>query len=323
LARLLFGVVTASVMADFIYRLHPSFFRGPFGDVDPEVWRIWLSHVQTTTPLVAMGAGSLASILYLLGMALIALPASFLIASKTRPPEQAAWIFLAVNLAAGLTLSLFVADRWCTQAALCAVGPLAVMLPRLVPEGRVPATVRLLALLILGNAGVILSFLPRYFAVAPLASIKAGMVASPVRATRSMDQLPTIELAQFLDSARFSAPQRILTHLDLSAELMYRTPHETIATPYHRNKAGILDDFHVMEAQDDAEAEAILRRRGVTLILVCPTLDESETYYDVGTPGTLYERLIDNRPPGWLKSVELPASLREDFQLWAVSLDSP
>jgi hypothetical protein len=104
---------------------------------------------------------------------------------------------------------------------------------------------------------------------------------------------------------------------------MYRTPHETIATPYHRNKAGILDDFHVMEAQDDAEAEAILRRRGVTLILVCPTLDESETYYDVGTPGTLYERLLENRPPGWLKPVELPASLREDFQLWAVSLDSP
>jgi hypothetical protein len=197
------------------------------------------------------------------------------------------------------------------------------MLPRLVPEGRLPASVRLLLLLILGNAGVILSFVPRYFAVAPGAAIEAGTAASPVRVTRSMEELPTIELAQFLESARFPAPQRILTEIDLSAELMYRTPHETIATPYHRNRDGILDDFHVMEAQDDAVAEAILRRRGVTLILVCPTLDESKTYYDVGTSGTLYERLMKNRPPGWLKQVELPASLREDFQLWAVSLDSP
>jgi hypothetical protein len=138
-----------------------------------------------------------------------------------------------------------------------------------------------------------------------------------------MAQLPTLELAQFLDSPRFPAPQRILTHLDLSAELMYRTPHETVATPYHRNTAGILDDFHVMEARDDAVAQAILRRRGVTLILVCPTLDESQTYYDLGTLGTLYERLVENRPPAWLKPVELPAPLRDDFRLWAVSLDSP
>ena len=317
IVRLLSGAAAAVAIAGFIYRLHPTFFRGPFGDVDPEVWRIWLSHVQTTTPLVAMGGASLASILYLLGMALIALPASFVIAAKAKSPDQAAWIFLAGNLATGLALSLFVADRWSAQASLCALGPLAVMLPWLVPEGRGPAAVRLLLLLMVGNAGVVLSFLPRSFPVVAGASIQ------PVRATRSMAQLPTLELAQFLDGPRFPAPQRILTHLDLSAELMYRTSHETIATPYHRNTAGILDDFHVMEARDDAVAQAILRRRGVTLILVCPTLDESQTYYDLGTPGTLYERLVENRPPAWLKPVELPAPLREDFQLWAVSLDLP
>jgi hypothetical protein len=323
IVRLLFGAAAAGVIAVFIYRLHPSFFRGPFGDVDPEVWRIWLSQVQTTTPLVAMGTGSLASILYLLGMALIALPVSFVIAAKTRPPDQAAWIFLAGNMAAALALSLFVADRWSAQAALCAVAPLTVVLPRLVPERMGPKALRLFLLLILGNAGVLLSFLPRYFPVVPGGVTMDGAVASPVRATRSMEQLPTIELAQFLDGPRFPAPQRILTHLDLSAELMYRTPHETVATPYHRNTAGILDDFHVMEAQDDAVVQAILRRRGVTLILVCPTLDESQAYYERGTPGTLYERLIENRPPTWLKPVELPMPLREDFQLWAVSPDEP
>ena len=317
--RLGTGVVCTTLIGAILYLLHPTFFHGPFGDADPEVRRIWMNKIQDTLPLA--GAG-LAAILYLLGMALLAFPAALVLAWKEWNSKENGGIFLAVGLTLSLVLTLFVADRCSTQAALFALGPLSILLGWLLPEGKVPASVRLLVLLMLGSAGVALSFLLRDFgtsvAMAQTTESPATSAPSP-RISRSMQELPTFALAQFLKGPQFPAPQIILTHLDLGAELMYRTPHDVVATPYHRNTAGILDDFQVMEAQDDAVAEKIIRRRGVTLILVCPTLDEAKAYYEVGTTGTLYNRLLRNQPPDWLKSVELPPALRDDFQLWAVS----
>jgi hypothetical protein len=321
LGQIVLGLISVAIMGWVLYQLHPTVFHGPFGDVDPEVRRIWQDKVQDTLPLAGMSVAALAVIFYLLGVALPALPAALVLAWKNRSSSQNGWIFLAANLAAALAVTLFVADRFSTQAALCALGPLAVLLAWLVPEKRISGPFRLLALMILGNIGVALSFLLEGIAARTEAPVPTSMVVatSLPRAVRSMQQLPTVELAQFLNGPSFPAPQRILTFLDLSAELMYRTPHETVATPYHRNTAGILDDFHIMEARDDETARAILVRRGVTLILICPTLDEARTYYEVGTAGTLYERLLNNQPPDWLKPVELPAPLRDDFQLWSVS----
>jgi hypothetical protein len=322
IGQMALGLISEVIIGGILYRLHPTVFHGPFGDVDPEVRHIWQDKVQDTLPLAGLSMTALATIFYLLGGALSALPAALVLAWKDRSSSQGGWIFLGVNLAASLAVTLFVADRFSTQAALCALGPLAVFLAWLLPEKRLSGAFRLLALMVLGNIGVALSFLLQGIAGRTEAPAQASVaVVTPTpRAVRSMQQLPTVELAQFLNGSSFPAPQRILTFLDLGAELMYRTPHETVATPYHRNTAGILDDFHIMEAQDDATARAIVHQRGVTLILVCPTLDEARTYYEVGTPGTLYERLLKNQPPDWLKPVELPAPLRDDFQLWSVSL---
>lgn len=323
--RFVTGTFAAIVVCAGVYWLHPTFFKGPFGDCDPEVRRIWMSKIQDTLPLAGTSLQSLAAVLYLCGMSLLALPTALGLAWRNRSTTSHEWLFLAIGLTAALGLSLFVADRCSTQAALFALGPLSVFLANLLNEEKWPMPVRLLSLLTLSSAGVVLSFLLVLFGTTLSAHVTQPTTVSapsayPAPALRSMEQLPTIELAHFLNGPEFPVPQRILTHLDLGAELMYRTPHEVIATPYHRNVAGILDDFHIMESRDDKEAEAIVQRRGVTLILTCPSLDEANTYYEAdGLQDTLYERLLKNQPPQWLNRVELPPNLRGDFQLWTVS----
>jgi hypothetical protein len=109
---------------------------------------------------------------------------------------------------------------------------------------------------------------------------------------------------------------RILTDIDFGAEILYRTRHEVIGTPYHRNSKGILDTYDIMTAETDEEALEIIQRRGIDLILLCPKSIESALYSKPEQSTNFYRRLCEDTIPNWLKKVELPSDLSSSFILF-------
>jgi hypothetical protein len=110
----------------------------------------------------------------------------------------------------------------------------------------------------------------------------------------------------------------ILAFLDLGPELLYRTRHRVIATPYHRNGDGIFDSRQMLIQTDDAAARVLMAGRGVDLVLLCPASPERVFFTDGTTANGLYDRLIRGDGPDWLNEIALPAGLAGGFRLFQV-----
>lgn len=116
--------------------------------------------------------------------------------------------------------------------------------------------------------------------------------------------------------------QIILVTLNFASELLYRTKHQTIASASHRNSAGILDAHRTMATTDEKEALAIIRRRGVDLILLCPSAGERVFFTppdQASSEGAVYRRLLSGDVPRWVREVELPPDLEGTFRLFEIT----
>jgi hypothetical protein len=116
-------------------------------------------------------------------------------------------------------------------------------------------------------------------------------------------------------------PARILTHVFSGPEILYRTCNEVIATPYHRNAAGILYTYNIMTATRDEKAKRLLKKRGIDFIILCLKTDESEIYSSPNQNSTFYQRLRQETLPSWIKPVALPVELSTSFKVFKVTLN--
>ena len=98
--------------------------------------------------------------------------------------------------------------------------------------------------------------------------------------------------------------QTVFTFIDLGPRLIVLSHHDAIAGPYHRNGGAILDVQHAFQGPA-AQAHAIMKRHGATLLLVCPDMAES-TVYRARAPGGFYGQLAHNRRFAWLTPLPLP-----------------
>ena len=127
------------------------------------------------------------------------------------------------------------------------------------------------------------------------------------------------EISRFLETADnwpTDAPQTILTFIDLGPELLYRTRHQVLATPYHRNGDGIRDSHTIMTSDDLETAKAMMDERAVNLVLLCPNSAERVFFHVPKSDAHLYALLRDGTPPPWLVPVELPENLSGEFKLY-------
>jgi hypothetical protein len=109
--------------------------------------------------------------------------------------------------------------------------------------------------------------------------------------------------------------QTIFTFVDLGPRLITLTHHDAIAGPYHRNGDAILDVQHAF-SRSPAEAHAIMKRHGATLLLVCPDMAES-TIYRARNPGQFYDRLAHGETFDWLAPLPLPRG--SPFRLFRIN----
>jgi hypothetical protein len=255
--------------------------------------------------------------LFFLGQALVGLPfAAFLIWRHRHDETWAAWTFL------GLMLALYVA--------------LALRYLRVAPSAELFVAIAVAALLLQMRRGLLRianpalralavavtsSLLIVGFAAGGAAVMLASASADPAGETDATSRCELRDVARFLDREEGLGDRSriILASMNHGPELLYRTKHAVLAGPYHRNEEGILDIYTILRASDEETSRALVESRGVELILLCPSPSEEWLFGSGASEESLYRRLLENRPPSWMRAHPLPASLSDSFRLYEVT----
>ncbi len=309
LGRLLTVCAGAAACAVVSVVLFPNWCHGPLARVDPEVMQIYVRKVDEMQPLWASSPGRTLAISVITGI-LVSTP--LLVRRAAKGHCAAAWQYVSAILLAFMLLS-FLEVRWAAYAQV----PLALALTEIIAAAwarldRWPHNLKRT----LAKSGIwaaccySLLFLPGVIGTLLGGEEEQG---PPDRAS-----LPA--MCRYLAETQPYAGQhlRVLAHIFWGGEILYRTPHEVVATPYHRNARGILDDHRAFSSGTDDEALKVIRQRGINLILVCPVSQPVHCYYRIrGRASTFYDRLCESEIPVWCREVPLPPELA-DFRLFEV-----
>ena len=95
----------------------------------------------------------------------------------------------------------------------------------------------------------------------------------------------------------------IMTQLDFGPFILLRTPHRVVSSGHHRAAPAMHDSLAAFLASPDG-ARALVARRHVNYLLICPDLVESRMYV-ARSPGGLGAQLLAGRPVDWLEPVNL------------------
>jgi hypothetical protein len=106
----------------------------------------------------------------------------------------------------------------------------------------------------------------------------------------------------------------VLTHVDLGPRLITVTHHDAVAGPYHRNGQDIVDVMKAFRGTPEF-AHAVVERRHVDYVLICPGMSES-TVYAANARNGFYMQLMRGKVPAWLQQVPLPKD--SPFRMWRV-----
>ncbi len=310
-ARLILAGAGALAAAFLLWLAFPKFYLGPMVDMHPGIRPIWFDDVLEAKPILSLENFSLGRVVFWLGMALPAAPFLAWLALRDAEPERRrVMVYLCLGAAVFVPIALLQL-RAVAYPVLLLLPAFAVMLTRLL--ARVEAgVVRPLR----AAAGGLAVF--GFVAGLPVLGVALPASAS-VTARKKIDcALPLLARHLADPNGLGRRPTTILAATDFGPELLYRTPHRVIATPYHRNSAGILAAWRIMTARSDAEARARLRARGVGLILLCPGGSHEAAFARPGRAETLYRRLSQGRTPAWIREVTLSPDLRARFRLFEV-----
>jgi hypothetical protein len=294
--------------------MFPRFLGDP-RSVDPRIVGIWLNRIDEMRGLTASNAQAIADFFGFLTAPAIALAVTLSRLCQTRGVAGDRWWVFLCGFGVYLPLSIW-AVRWTVYAQTLALIPyiwlvngIVARASRGVPEDQLPAA----------RLGILIAC----FAL----PIAAGVAASST-ATTSLDTPQPNQIREICEALRehYPAQQRILTFPDFGTEILYRTPHEIIATGNHRNGDGIFDAHRFFATADEKEAQRIARERGMTLILLSDTgLERSYYAAPMGSP-TMHQRLARREPPRWLERAKLRVTFSRQWFLYEViekNFDNP
>ena len=311
-ARLAFAAAAAAAGLAALWLLFPKFFSGPMVDVDPEVIARWFKYNREVSPLVRTDdlMASAANVVGHLGPLALSLPFALYLARHSTLVERRNWLFLLFAMALTVPMA-FYEVRWTGHAQLFTLfGYAAVLLSLLDRYRDVRRPYAALA-----RAGTVIGF-----AIGPL--ILAAFILAAKKSETEPPNSPKCRLkpaAEYLQIAYGERPRTVMAFNYYGPEIMYRSHHRVVVTPYHRNTAGMLDAFAFFGAVNMAAAKAIADQRNVELVMFCPS-DNEATYYifKKGAP-TLLKRMIDGTAPPWVKEVAMPDKLKDRFRLFEIA----
>jgi hypothetical protein len=307
LVRLALGAGGAAVIGAVVLLVFPGAARGPLAALDPrvaEVWFVVISEAQSPIKPDDLGR-TLGSLLLNLGPLLVAVPMLVHLVRTTAGAARRQWAWLGLATAAYTALALDEV-RWLYYPQISFLAAYAAgliwVLERLNLRDRpANATPRQALRIVLGRPATVVVFGLAFLGLAALFPQAPNVAAS--------ERCDLKGIAKTLNAPPLGDRQRNIMGFNFNtAELIYRTGHAYVATPYHRNAAGILDGYDFFSTTDPDEAWRIARRRDIDLVLFCPT-DREFRMYEKQDGETMFERLRDQNPPPWLSEMPIDPAL--------------
>lgn len=286
-------LVGAAVPAGILLALFPDLAGGPYVGVHPRVRELWLYEVPEVQSLVHRPWSTVLAVALPLA---VGLGAGLGLAIR-RGGGESNWLVVSVSwLAAYAALAVY-QIRWVIYGHLLVLAVfvhLIGLIYRRLPGGRFGVVIRPLVV-----AGL-------------LAVIVGSGLAVGTDLGGGDDQGVTCRLDEV--APLIGTGEVVLADQDDGPELLYRTDANVIATSYHRNSAGLLFLYDVMNARDLDQVQLGLRERRVDLILVCPYRGDFSRPAD--PDGTFYEALLEGPMPGFVRPV--PEADTSGYRLFAV-----
>ncbi|MEM9299041.1 MAG: hypothetical protein AAGA64_11685 [Bacteroidota bacterium] len=325
----LVGFLSVVVM----YKCYPNFFLGPFSEVDSEVARIWLARVAESVPLYSDGVIRFIDMFLLLGPVFASLPLLIWLCLKRKDSLQLVWCFITLALLIYTMLAIFHRYRWAAYAELLSVIPLTSTFALLnqfllnkLPRIR-QSLITLVSLFLIGLSPLLIGSILSMLITSHQSSLLTkdvpiltnnGVPFNPIE----RKELPMKSLLSHLDSYTGfdNQPKRMMAFINFGPEILYRTKHSIVSSPYHRNTDAILDEYYFFTSDDFSISKEIIQKRKIDLVVIAPGYRGECYYYNWPVKQqTLYAHLASGKLPDWLKEVLLPDYLQEYFKVFRVT----
>jgi hypothetical protein len=302
------AIGSAALTGAALLLVFPECRAGPFSQIDPRLIVVLLDHNVEMSSARDFFGGYWRLVPMLLGPLLgtiFAVVQTF----RCRGRARSAWLLFAVFAFIALAISCL-HIQVLGPAEMFAVVPLVSLLASL--ERRLgpwrtlvsaPSTVAAVATLIL----VVLPFATAV-AMLPAGPGKSGLpgpdAEAAERAGKGCDLLAAAAVLN--DPAGLGATRRLIAApVNDGAELLFRTRHDLLAAPFHRDVRGNLDIFDFFGARQESAARAIAARRRIDLVLFCPDALGMWLPQAEGSRN-FFGQLVDGEIPDWLRPVAMP-----------------
>ncbi len=317
-----------AIILGAVYLRHfPALLAGPYGAMDKRLAALFFANLQEAVPLSKRFPVVKAS--YLLIPSIAAFVASLSFARVAQDYKKWGWFLMASLLGASLALTVFYQVRVLMYVQLFAVIPLAACVERgwswiaAKYQGRQRFWAEIVLVLAVGPLMAI--FLP---AVQDGRAFNTGMLLFPAQSFDSSCEMTG--LAHLLNAPPYADRKlRLMNMTGQGAELLFLTPHEVMAAPYHTNLRGNIDSIDFFLTTDAAQAEKIARRDGINLVVLCRNIPdmylEGKGPHYVSFPdggvrmvenASLAGQLNLHKAPSWL--TEIPINQPSNYLLFEV-----
>jgi len=279
----------------------PACLAGPFGEVDPELFPIWLGSVSETQSIFSLGS----QLPTLGGMALAYFAAGLYCGLKLIRTERDDDVrFQVIVLLIALPLS-FWQIKLLPYATFLPVPLLAVGLAQPPQTAKAPASRRrtlltlAATLIVVAVAGWLITRMSESSNTRMQEALKPAQACQSTAAVSALAPL---------------APGLALADVNLGPYIVALSRLDVLSAPYHRLGKSIIEANRIMFAAPE-EAERRLRADGVRYVITCEGLDSTTPLGQV-PPDALQKLLFAGKPPAFLEPVALAAST--PLKVWRV-----
>lgn len=284
-----FAVIALSAIAAvaLVYVQNPVCLGGPYAAVDPRLFAEWMDHIRE-----ARSASDLINANPVSFFGVFAIPMLGLLAVAAIKGWPSRIAGLALAIAVGLALWQvrtlpFAAVLGAPILAAAAARGFGSGRPALILAGLVSNPILIVAL------ASMLTF--KLFPITPEQIAARASTAESACLSRN-DYKPLAALP----------PGLVLGNIAFGPLILAETHHSVLAAPYHRNTAGILDAVAALTGTP-AEAEAIIRQRGVIYLALCIGSNEMAERR-TANPANLFDALKRGERFAWLEPVAADGS---------------
>jgi hypothetical protein len=315
IARIIAAIIGVAACILLMHELFPHFFKNPLAEVDPAIQLIYLNEMTEFTGLFSKPNNLFKSSIAYWTMTLPGVPIGIFLAWRSIAKERLTWIFITLINIVFIILSAMT-FRMITYAILCTLIPISYAF--YFPFAYITQNFGRPYNIIARAAFIVMCC---YCFLLPNIAFDSDNKTSLLTNGKFLSQI-----CHYLNEDPFfkKKPQRILTSIYWGPLLLYKTPHEVIGTPSHRNVSSILDTYYVMNALREDDAHMIIRRRGIQAILIGRPEDGIGDFFphnikNVQDSGEIFHhQLWKGNIPAWLQLYAVPKALEGKIKVFKV-----